>query len=638
VDVRLDEVVLKALERDRDRRYQRASEVGSAISHISEHAAAPVAAAAPAAPEAGTKARAEEHGAYQRFPLSAGSRIEVRAEDADVVLKGVRGPAEVSGDAAFTAARTGTLLAVSAASGGGRVVVGVPEGIPVDAFTRAGAVRASDLDGRAELGTGAGAITVEGLRGGLRVRSGAGNLTLRRIEADDLQVDAGTADVLVDGLSLERGSAGIRVGSGNVRLNVVPQRSSFRYAMASASGDVSSSFGPSAGNRADGVVGSGLGMLRAETGAGRVDLGAAGEEAFRHREAEEADRSRRSRRWAAFFNHLGVYAVANAALLLLNLVVSPNDLWMLWVAVPWGGALALHGYKLGVRSLMGRAAGSKKVIGDWAAAPTRERRRTWSSVGKHLGVFLGVNGFLAFVNFYSGGWGAYPWFLWVAAPWGLLLSCQVWFTLVESVPRVLAPGEPEVPGPEEIAARQERVSSRWAGFFQSFGTFAIVNGLVAGILHLAGALSVAPWVMAAWGLPLFLQFFGAAQETAEFAVLERRARRGGDPGARAGGRFPLLYPLLMAAALLLAGTFAFGYLPAASAHHPPDTALAAASGAVQAHPVIFWGAMGGLLALSLGFYFGTGAPRWARALFVAVAAALVLAVAAAALGVSAPVL
>lgn len=44
-----------------------------------------------------------------------------------------------------------------------------------------------------------------------------------------------------------------------------------------------------------------------------------------------------------FFVHAGVYAAVMTLLVVINLVTSPQAIWVVWPLIGWGLALALHG-------------------------------------------------------------------------------------------------------------------------------------------------------------------------------------------------------------------------------------------------------------------------------------------------------
>lgn len=43
-----------------------------------------------------------------------------------------------------------------------------------------------------------------------------------------------------------------------------------------------------------------------------------------------------------FYQHLAVYLVINAGLVLINLLTSPQSLWFVWPLLGWGIGVALH--------------------------------------------------------------------------------------------------------------------------------------------------------------------------------------------------------------------------------------------------------------------------------------------------------
>ena len=47
-----------------------------------------------------------------------------------------------------------------------------------------------------------------------------------------------------------------------------------------------------------------------------------------------------------FWIHLAVFVVVNAGLITLNLVESPEKLWVHWVLIGWGAGLLLNGFQV----------------------------------------------------------------------------------------------------------------------------------------------------------------------------------------------------------------------------------------------------------------------------------------------------
>ncbi|MFZ5509331.1 MAG: 2TM domain-containing protein [Pseudomonadota bacterium] len=48
-------------------------------------------------------------------------------------------------------------------------------------------------------------------------------------------------------------------------------------------------------------------------------------------------------RLAGFYRHLAVYLLVNGGLLLINLMRSPGEYWVVWPLAGWGMAVAIHG-------------------------------------------------------------------------------------------------------------------------------------------------------------------------------------------------------------------------------------------------------------------------------------------------------
>ena len=65
-----------------------------------------------------------------------------------------------------------------------------------------------------------------------------------------------------------------------------------------------------------------------------------------------------------FYIHLGLYVLINLALLLVNILTSPDDLWFYWVLLFWGIGLVAHAVI---------TFGSVRVLGDeWEERKIRE--------------------------------------------------------------------------------------------------------------------------------------------------------------------------------------------------------------------------------------------------------------------------
>lgn len=47
-----------------------------------------------------------------------------------------------------------------------------------------------------------------------------------------------------------------------------------------------------------------------------------------------------------FLKSLGVYVIVNVALVIINLIISPEHYWFYWTTIFWGIGLALYGRKV----------------------------------------------------------------------------------------------------------------------------------------------------------------------------------------------------------------------------------------------------------------------------------------------------
>lgn len=67
-------------------------------------------------------------------------------------------------------------------------------------------------------------------------------------------------------------------------------------------------------------------------------------ETIDYSEREEAEAFRHVRKLRGFYVHVFQYVVVIALLAIINIVVSPHNLWVLWVIVGWGLGLLSHAF------------------------------------------------------------------------------------------------------------------------------------------------------------------------------------------------------------------------------------------------------------------------------------------------------
>jgi hypothetical protein len=47
-----------------------------------------------------------------------------------------------------------------------------------------------------------------------------------------------------------------------------------------------------------------------------------------------------------FYGHLSVYVIVNLGLFLINMTMSPENLWFIWPLMGWGIAIVLHALRV----------------------------------------------------------------------------------------------------------------------------------------------------------------------------------------------------------------------------------------------------------------------------------------------------
>jgi len=112
----------------------------------------------------------------------------------------------------------------------------------------------------------------------------------------------------------------------------------------------------------------------------------------------------------AFLINVAVYLAVIALLAALNLWRSPDNLWVIWVALGWGIGVAAHGLAL----LLRKTDRPERIFSD-----PKMRRFT-----VHLFAYVAVIALLIVVNLVTSpdSW----WWYWVALGWGAGLAANAW--------------------------------------------------------------------------------------------------------------------------------------------------------------------------------------------------------------------
>jgi hypothetical protein len=112
----------------------------------------------------------------------------------------------------------------------------------------------------------------------------------------------------------------------------------------------------------------------------------------------------------AFLINFAVYLAVIALLAALNLWRSPDNLWVIWVALGWGIGVAAHGLAL----LLRKTDRPERVFSDPKVR----------GFAVHLFAYVAVIALLFVVNLVTSpdSW----WWYWVALGWGLGLAANAW--------------------------------------------------------------------------------------------------------------------------------------------------------------------------------------------------------------------
>ncbi len=358
VDVRIDDVVLRALEKDPDRRYQRAGHMGTAVTQVMT------------TPPPARDCPVKELKTGKAIGTAPGRRLAVRASECDVAINGWGREEiglEVSGPYLFSPTAGAALLQSEA--GTKSMTVYVPRGAEVDIVSSSGDVRAASTAGALKFGLSEGDLEVRGHEGPLSVSGGNGDVTVDGLRSENAEIHLGNGDVTVSGLDLARGRADFQSGNGDVEVSAT-SGSSFRYRLESGGGDVTGPDGKE-GNPVEGQVGAGAANLSAASGNGDVSLAVGGAA----RPSLPAFRDIVRGLTPKQVEKIGVYVIVNIALFFFFLFVAGTIIPFVCMAAFWGMAIALDIWRGHMQRVRGvappRAAPAPAPPPD--AAPPRPR-------------------------------------------------------------------------------------------------------------------------------------------------------------------------------------------------------------------------------------------------------------------------
>jgi predicted Ser/Thr protein kinase len=328
-DARLDEVVLRALEKDPDRRYQKAGELGRDVERVSGHVPPP-SADCPVVDLDGDR----------RLGAAPGGRFSLRTVACPVTVKGWDRPhigVRVDGDYQFDAESKTPRLQSGVDTR--NVELYLPAGADLDLTVDEGDARLADLRGSASVRIADGSLRVSAHDGPLRIQAGKGSVVVDALRSEYFEIRSRSGSVTFHDLLLARGRGQIETEGGSVVLEA-SAASSFRYYLETRGGTID---GPPSGQ-----IGAGAGWLTVRTGAGSVRF-------TPPTPASLAWQDFLKRLTPSDIEKLGVFAIVNAGLFLFFGLVSGTVVPAVIVAVFWGMGLGLQLWKNYIRGTPGRS-------------------------------------------------------------------------------------------------------------------------------------------------------------------------------------------------------------------------------------------------------------------------------------------
>jgi predicted Ser/Thr protein kinase len=325
VDARLDDVVLKALEKDPDRRYQRASHLGRDVDRIST-----------TTPTTPAECPIVDLSSGKRIATSIGLRFAVHAVDCPLTVKSwdkdeigfsVDGDYQFDGDVAMPLLQSGVET--------GAIRVFVPRGVDFDASVDEGSAEFHGLTGNLVVKIPDGELKVEEHDGSLRVHGGQGRVSIVNLASEYFEVRTRKGAVDLVNVELNRGRGQIETDAGDVNV-VAADNCSFRYYFDTRSGTIMGF--PS------GQIKGGTGWLTVRTGSGSIVFTSLSFipgiplprkllDALTPRQVEK----------------IGKYVIVNVGLFLFFFFVTGTPIPAIIVAIFWGISLGLELWKGYVR-------------------------------------------------------------------------------------------------------------------------------------------------------------------------------------------------------------------------------------------------------------------------------------------------
>ncbi len=312
VDVRIDGVVLKALEQDPEKRYQRAGHMGTAVSGVS--------------PSSGAIPIVD---VLKGIPLgTVTGALKIRTGDRELSVLGWDKP-EFGVESEEKVSFEGQILNVPGLWRDAQVRVFVPKGTEVEVESKDAEVAVKDTRGKIKVSSSEGSVKVERHQGSLWIGLKEGELEVSGLKSGDLEVRTVDGDIRIEGWELIGGKAAVESRDGSISIGLHPM-SSARYTLQTDSGSLSSAAHPGARGTASGVLGTGAAALLVRSSTGDVEFRCENE-----RSPEKKARLPKSWRREQL-EKIGIYSIVCLALFVYFAVREKSLTVPITVAVFWG--------------------------------------------------------------------------------------------------------------------------------------------------------------------------------------------------------------------------------------------------------------------------------------------------------------
>ena len=228
IDVRLDDVVVKALEADPDRRYQRASHMGGDVTEIlSSKRHAPSEGMAVTDLSGG---RELGRGTRRALAIEAGQgNVKITSWGKDTVALSTPDNADV-----VVVQGVATLRSRQSAS----LALFVPRDLEITVNSDSGDVEVENASGRLVVTGQSGDLSISRFRGSVSLNTNSGEIEITDLFSGEFAIHTESGDVEISHLKFRAGNGTVTTSSGDISITAHRGKSQFAYELTSSSGDI----------------------------------------------------------------------------------------------------------------------------------------------------------------------------------------------------------------------------------------------------------------------------------------------------------------------------------------------------------------------------------------------------------------